>query len=149
MATQASIEICFSIFYQEHSIVQLIEMLLDGGWTCYNEGKVSYLPIGYTSPYNWVTDENMSGDKLIEILQEKDYRKELIGVVLVWHNTNIGGTFVFQSNEKLFINLTLNRKTMQLDNIEITDSNWYFTRLLPIFYEKNIEVYNFSLTESF
>ena len=37
----------------------------------------------------------------------------------------------------------------ELNDYEITDSNWYLTRILSIFYENNIEVYHFSLTELF
>ena len=48
MSTQALIEINFSTFYQDNVIIPLIEMLLAGGWTLFdNEGKVSYLPIGH------------------------------------------------------------------------------------------------------
>ena len=36
-----------------------------------------------------------------------------------------------------------------LNDYKIIDSNWYLTRILSIFYENNIEVYNFSLSELF
>jgi hypothetical protein len=149
MAIKASIEINFSIFHQDNVIIQLIQMLLDSGWTLDNEGKVSYLSPGHNNISDWKTDTHLSYNALMEILAEKDGRKEPVGIILTWHNTNIGGSFIFQTtNEKLSIDLTLNRKIMSgLTNVEITDSNWYFTRLLPIFYENNIEVYNFSLSE--
>jgi len=149
MTVHASIEINFSTFYQDNIIMQLIQILLDGGWTFNSEGKISYLPIGHIDTSDWTTDENISHNELMEIFKEKEEIKEPVGIVLTWHNTNIGGTFIFQSNEKLSINLTLNRKTMSElnNNLKITDSNWYLTRLLPIFYENNIEIYNFSLSE--
>jgi hypothetical protein len=57
-------------------------------------------------------------------------------------------TFIFHSNEKLSIDLVLNRKIMSgLNNLEITDSNWYLTRLLPIFHDNDIEVCAFSFNE--
>lgn len=148
MTIQASIEINFSTFHQDHVITKLIQMLLDGGWTFNNEGNASYLPIGHNGISDWITDADISHDELMEILQEKDYRNEPVGIVLTWSNTNIGGAFIFKPNEKLSISLILNRKIMQrLDNIEITDFNWYLTRLLPMFYESNIEIYNFSFSE--
>lgn len=149
MSVQVSIEIHFSRFYQDNVILQLIQMLLDGGWTFDNRGKVSYLSHGHNNISDWKTDTHLSCNELMEILAEKDGRKEPVGIVLTWHNTNIGGNFIFQSNEKLSIDLTLNRKIMsEISDVEITDSNWYFTRLLPIFYENNIEVFNFSLSEN-
>ena len=148
MAIRTSIEINFSTFYQDNVISQLIQMLLDRGWSFDNPDKTTYLPLGHNNISNWATSTNISYNELMEIFAEKDYKKEPVGIVLTWRNTNIGGNFIFQSNEKLSIHLTLNRKIMsELINVEITDSNWYFTRLLPIFYENNIEVYNFSLSE--
>lgn len=148
MTIKASIEIHFSNFHQNNIIIQIIQMLLDGGWNFNNENRVSYLPLGHNNISHWRTDNNISYNELMEIFTEKENKKEPIGILLTWHNTNIGGNFIFHSNEKFSIDLTLNRKIMPfLTNAEITDSNWYFTRLLPIFYENNIEVYNFSLSE--
>jgi hypothetical protein len=128
MSAQASIEIRFSTFYQDETITQLIQMLLDGEWT--------------------FNDANISQTKLMKILQEKEQKKETIEVLLTWQNTNFGGTFTFQSKEKLFINLTPNRKTMQGQyDTRMTDSNWYLMRILPIFHEKNIDVYYFQFSE--
>lgn len=118
MAIKASIKIGFSTFYEDQVIIRLIQMLLDGGWTFNNDGKVSYLPMGHNDISGWITDADVSHDELMEIIAEKDYQKEPVGILLTWHNTNIGGTFIFHSNEKLSIDLILNRKIMPGVKIE-------------------------------
>lgn len=125
MSTQALIEINFSTFYQDNVIIPLIKMLLAGGWI-------------------------LNNNEIMKTLVEEDRNKKPINVILTWQNTTIGGSFIFQTNEKLSIDLTLNRKMISgLNDYKIIDSNWYLTRILSIFYENNIEVYNFSLSELF
>lgn len=148
MSVQASIEIGFSTFYQEHTIIELIQILLDGGWTFNDNGKVSYLPIGHNDVFDWTVHADISHEELIKILKEKECRNEPVGVVLTWQNTNVGGAFIFQSPEKLSIDLIVNRKIFYgINNFNMTDGNWYLTRLLPIFRENNVEVYYFAFSE--
>jgi hypothetical protein len=93
MAIQASIKIEFSRFYEDQVIIRFIQMLLDGGWAFNNEDKVSYLPIGYKDISDWIMDADISPNELMGILTEKDHQKEPVGIVLTWHNANIGGDF--------------------------------------------------------
>jgi len=148
MSIQASIEIGFSTLHQDHTIMELIQTLLDGGWTLNDNGKVSYLPIGHDDVFDWTVHADISHDELMEILKEKEQRSEPVGVVLTWQDTNIGGAFIFQSPKKLSIDLIVNRKIAYgINNFQMTDGNWYLTRLLPIFCENHIEVYCFSFSE--
>lgn len=149
MSIRAFIKIEFSTFYQDNVLISLIQILLDGGWNLLkNEDKIADLPMGHNNASKLIINiNNISKDEIIKTIAEKIYPQEPISIILTWQDTNIGGTFIFQPNEKLTINLTLNRKTINEFNCEITDSNWYFARILPLFYENNIEVFCFSLTE--
>jgi hypothetical protein len=78
----------------------------------------------------------------------KNIEAEVIEVILTWQNTNIGGIFKFESNEKLSINLNLNRKVI-VENYGVTDFNWYLMHILPIFHENDIEISSFLCKETF
>ena len=62
------------------SKVTIIQKLLDFGWTFNDYGKVSYLPIGDEDNFNWHIDD-ISVEKLMMILKEKEKRNEIIGIV--------------------------------------------------------------------
>jgi hypothetical protein len=149
MSVQASILIEFSNLPQEYkSQTDLIKMLLVGGWTFNDCGGTSYLPIGDIDDFDWIMQAQISQNELMLLLEEKEKRKELIGVVLTWQNTNIGGSFLFYHSSEISVSLNVDRKTLYgINNFKMTDSNWYLSRLIPIFYKNNMSIKSFAFDE--
>lgn len=148
MSMQASIEIEFSNLPQDCENTDLIKILLGGGWTLNDNGGISYLPEGDNDDFDWILRSKISQNELMKILEEKERKKELIGVVLTWQNTNTGGSFLFYPSHEVSVSLIVNRKILHgINNFKMTDSNWYLSRLIPIFYENNIPIKSFIFDE--
>ena len=149
MSVQASIEIGLSKYPQDYkSPIELLKILLHGGWTLNDHGGISYLPIGDNDDFDWVIQAQISQNELMQILEEKEQKNERIGIVLTWQETNIGGSFMFESSNEISISLTINRKIVCGENsFKMTDGNWYLLRLLPLFHENNIKVCSFTFEE--
>jgi hypothetical protein len=148
MSVDASIDIKFSKSLHENiSPIKIIRMLLDYGWTFNDYGKVSYLPVGDNDDYDWQREE-MSTETLIDILMIKEHNHEDVVVTMTWQDTNIGGIFSFRKNGHLSINLVMNRKMYSDGNsIEMTDVNWYLSKLLPVLNQKDLRVEHFAYEE--
>lgn len=148
MSIDASISITLSkSTHRSISPIEMIQALLDSGWTFNDYGKVSYLPVGDNNDYDWQREE-MATSALMDILITKANSNEEIGVTMTWQDTNIGGIFSFRKKDNISINLIMNRKTyLDENNFQITDVNWYLTRLLPTFNQGEICVEYFTYEE--
>lgn len=145
MSTSASINIRLNCEYV--SPTKIINIFLDNGWTFNDNGFMSYLPIGDNDDFNWQS-KNIDKDYLLKILAEKEQKKELIGVVITWKDTEIGGQLLIWDKGDISISLTLNRKLIDTEKSDrITDVNWYLKRILPIFPMNNLEIESFSYEE--
>ena len=145
MSTFASINIALK---QPASSIKIIQILLNYGWTFNDEGKVSYLPIGDDDNFDW-QHEKIAVESLMKILEKKEQGKEALGVIMTWGETSIGGAFLFWQNGKILISLIINRKTFLSESMfEITDVNWYLSKLLPAFNQDNFFIESFSYEES-
>lgn len=149
MSVQASIEIEFLNSPQKsNNSLDLIKILINNGWTLSDNGGISYLPEGDNDDFDWVLGSKISQEELMKILEEKTKKEELIGIVLTWQNTNIGGSFLFYKSKIISISLHINRKTLSgLHNFQMTDFNWYVFRLIPIFYTNNIPLKSITIDE--
>lgn len=149
MSVEASISVRYSISWKNDLYAtQLIQILLLEGWTFGDDEGSSYLPLGETEGFDWIIQEKISSDLLMNILIEKEKRHEIIGVVMTWQDTNIGGSFIFREEHKLSILLNVNKKIIPNGKItKLTDVNWYFSHLIPIFEENNIEVCFFAFEQ--
>lgn len=149
MSVSASIDIKL-IQRQTHELfsVRIIEKLLNYGWNFRNEGSVSFLPIGDKDDFNWQNDD-ISLDSLINILKNKEQAHEIIGIVMIWKDTRVGGEFLIIENQKISINLSINRKIISdnTTNLRITDVNWYLSKLLPAFNQEGILLDSFCYQE--
>lgn len=138
------------------SPLKVIDLLSQNGWRLLNDGYVSYLPIGDNDNFNW-TGNKISVDELMRILEQKEKNKELIGIRMIWQDTEIGGDFLLwdkdvANNEKIFtpISFVLDGNRKLIPNIEpfkITDVNWYLTKLLPAFNQGATVVEHFTYEE--
>lgn len=119
------------------SPMEIIRSLLHYGWTFNDNGQVMYLLIGDKDTFDWKIDTT-NQESLLKLLTEKENRGEIVGVVITWSNTGIGGTLLFFEKSSITINLTINRKTIKAaEEIEITDVNWYLTKLVPALKHNN------------
>lgn len=79
----------------------------------------------------------------MKILQEKEKRNELIGLVLTWQDSDMGGDLLLWPKNEMIskkihtsttLSLSMNRKLLIDDGqLKITDVNWYIVNLLKIF----------------
>lgn len=149
MSIEASIAMRYSMSGKNDLYAtQLIKILLLEGWTFNDDGGSSYLPLGETEGFDWVIQEKISSDLLMNILIEKEKCHEIIGVVMTWQDTNVGGSFIFRERDQLSILLNVNRKTICDEYYaQLTDANWYLSRLIPILEKNNIEIYFFAFEQ--
>ncbi|WP_308722636.1 hypothetical protein [Paenibacillus polysaccharolyticus] len=130
MSTSISIEIFLS---EKISGMAILNKLEKYGWTYNDHGNVAFLLIGDNDNYDWQRT-SISKEKLLGILSEKEKSGELIGVVMTWEDTNIGGTFLIRNNGTFLMSPDINRRFIDIEGYnKVTDLNWYMTKLLPIF----------------
>lgn len=133
MSVSASIDITLT---ENISSIEIIKILINFGWNLTNEnGYVGYLPLGDKENFNWQSERHMSFEALIKILNAKEQASEAAGIILYWKDTDIGGSFLFWPKNKFetfAMGLDGNRqKTFIADGYEITDFQWYLSKLLP------------------
>ncbi len=111
--------------------VSIIDSLLEFGWS-YDEGQISYLPLGDDNDsFDWQWEEISHWPKVKKIITQQCANKERIGICLVWRTSLTGGQFLFETKEsQLLVNLTITRK--RIKGLErATDFTWYLEKLLP------------------
>jgi hypothetical protein len=148
MSVSASIQIELKKEILENvSIVKIVHLLLNFGWTLNDHGKTSYLPVGDRDVFDWQY-EDVSFNHLKKVIQEKEKIGEVVGIVMTWKDENVGGSFLFFGKGKLSVSLDINRKLLvDSKEFKITDVNWYLERLLPIFNQGETLVEYFTYEE--
>ena len=112
------------------STIELIEILLNNGWSVKDQGHISYLPLGDEDAFNWQHVAIPSWPKIVEILKQKEKNCEMIGLVMTWKDANIGGEFLFfPDGRQLAISWSVNRRTLK-HCADFTDHSWYLSRIL-------------------
>ena len=123
---------------------EIIGVLVMNGWKIRNENKIFYLPLGDDDSFNWQEDD-ISEYEFYEIAKQKEFGNEIVGVAMVWENSNIGGTILIYPDGKFSFSFSVNlKKTDKLT----TDVNWYMERILPCFESSVTTVENFSFTQA-
>lgn len=144
MSIEASMDIRLN-GYKEYSIMDIINNLIEEGWGIKDEkSRVWYLPIGDDDDFDWEHNE-ISAEELSLIVKRKEKLKETVGVILYWEQTNIGVSVLCDSWMKFSINLSINRKKIDEDDIRsVTDVNWYVRNIInPLKKEYQIEKFSF------
>jgi hypothetical protein len=128
MSVDATISMCLNNNYEP---LDIIEILLEFGWTLNDYGGISYLPLGDVDAFNWQTQQQMTFEELKKIITSKQQTNEVVGIVMTWKDTLIGCTFLLRKNSILSIGLGVDRQIKELNkNYQITDFNWYLEKLL-------------------
>ncbi len=130
MAREASIEL--NCFCERKGITYIIDLLCKGGWTVYNENRnIEYLPIGDDDDFCWQED-NISYEKLIDIIELKQQTNELVGVNLYYEGTSHGISLLLRDIKNVIISIDINRNTIGGGRDSLTNFEWYFSKLILI-----------------
>ncbi|ENW81690.1 hypothetical protein F909_01374 [Acinetobacter sp. ANC 3929] len=125
--------------------IRVLEIFHKAGWNFDDHGLKAYLPVHDNGNFDWFFD-SISVEELFLILNEKNSLKELIGVVLTWEDSNIGGEFLLDSEGKVTVSLSINRCMLSSG---ITDVNWYLEKIIPFIQFDNLKVENIKFEEQF
>lgn len=60
------------------SCKEVINLLLKFGWNIQKDGKITFLPLKDYDMYDWTTSNISLGD-FINLVDEKEYGKEIVG----------------------------------------------------------------------
>lgn len=130
MSITASINVTLYKTNYDTSIISIIDYLCKNEWKIYINGKVTYLPFGDYGDYNWVS-ENITQEKLFQILTKKQQNNEVIGIELYLKNSNIGGELLVFNNNELSLNISINQRFINNNNnLKILDINWYIEKFI-------------------
>ncbi len=115
--------------------VDLIKLLLENGWGI-EKGICAYLPLRDGENFNWQSNIGLSDKEVLDIINQKEDLKELIGLSLIWRNTNIGGTLLL--SDELSFSMNINTSRLETE-YGLTDFSWYLEKIIPIFNKHNIQ----------
>lgn len=121
----------------------MLKFIINGGWNIRKNGKIEYLPLGDGDMFDWKTGE-LSDKELYELILGKERSGEIIGFIIYWGNMDIGGSVLLHSPNEISISLLINRQKI---NDNITDVNWYITKILPCFMNDSIRVESWSFSQ--
>lgn len=129
MAKEASMELDCSRYSDRISeIVELFGMI---GWGIYDEeDSVEYLPLGDRDDYNWQMGVALSEGELYSLIGRKQEHGEMAGVVLYYHESDIGITLLAENTREIMLMLNINRVTIDDELHDITDVGWYTERIV-------------------
>lgn len=133
-------------FVSNVSSLDIILNLIDVGWLPKDyDGSQTYLPLDdQDDDYTW-TSNNISINKLLEILKQKQVLNQRIGLVLTWKDTKIGGEFFFLDDDSLMVSISVERQVIY--NTNITDVSWYIEKIIPLLLGRNIVYESFKFFE--
>lgn len=133
MSVFSTIDVC--IANDVPNYCEVIDVLRRAGWTPAFEGQITYLPLGDNDRFDWTAVPASEEPSVAIELQRKCESREMLGIVLVWEDSECGGEFLVFPDGKFSIILSVNRRS--LAGFErSTDVSWYVHKLL-ISFEKS------------
>ena len=130
MAREASIEL--NCICEQKEIMYLLDLLCNGGWTVYNKNKkIEYLPVGDDDDFGWKED-NITYEELRKIVEMKQQRNELVGVVLFYEGTSHGIDVLLRDLQNVIISIDINRNTIGDERDSLTNFAWYFSKIIML-----------------
>lgn len=126
------------------SIGDILKIFQKIGWDIYNpQGKIEYLPIGDDDEYDWQC-EDISEDKMYDIISEKIVKKEQVGVNLFYSNGTEGISLMAYNAEQVMLSITINRKSIKG---KYTDMVWYLENIIYKFLNIDVRLLSYKLEE--
>ena len=115
------------------NVSSALSSLKQAGWKADDGGEISYLPLGDDGDFDWRSAPLDEGSLVDTIVQSKERAGELVGIVLTWEDSGVGGQFLFNPDHRS-VNVVLSNNRKLLDGCErFTDLSWYLSRILPAF----------------
>ena len=136
MSRDIGLSIDLSMNNKKISRYEILKYLWEDGWRFLDNGQFTYLLVG-NDDWDW-NSASMSEQEIFDFLKIKSNSDEVIGFVMTWSDTNIGGNVLFFPNFEFLFSININIK--EIYN-KIVDINWYLIKLLPVF-DKNGVLYN-------
>ena len=121
----------------DRDAIDVLKCLLHHGWTIYDNGEKIFLPENDNGMFDWKSQVNITDSEIFSILTIKYKAKETLGISLSWLDTNIGGEFLIYPDLSVSLCCSNNRQT---NNYNITDFDWYLSKLIPIFIKENFYI---------
>lgn len=129
------------------SILDLIDSMLNNNWKIIKSEKICYLPLEDDDLFEW-TESVLTENQLKEIVKQKEIKKEIIGIIFYWKNTDIGiSMLMFQDNQITF-SLDINRVVIDsVEQMNLTDVNWYIKRIIPCLNTEKFKIQNIKFSQ--
>lgn len=124
MSSQSSISIRFQRTFRTE---QVLDCLLENGWTYDDYGVITYLPL-HDKNFNWTSLELGQFDQFQTVLNRKVAYNEIVGIALIHNSLKSGGLFHFnQQQNEIMILLSINR--IKIGVSDLSDFSLYMTEL--------------------
>ena len=127
------------------SAKSLLYEMTRGNWNFRKNDKICYLPLN-DELFEW-KEENILESEFIEIIDKKEQNHETVGVILYWQNTDIGISMLIFQDCQVSFNIGINRlKLDSVNDIDITNMNWYIEKIINCCKKFEIVEVNFNQT---
>jgi hypothetical protein len=105
----------------------ILRALLENGWSLDDAGLIRYLPLGDIEDFDWRSRPVSETVEVLAELCDKDQAGELLGITLLWRDTQVGGELLFAKDGAVTLTPSVNRRTL---SGQVTDVSWYVERLM-------------------
>jgi len=101
------------------------------GWTFNDNGQINYLPLG-DEDFDWERVSLSKKQDVLSIIVKKIAAKEMIGIVMTWQDSMIGGNFLYMPERfTLSFSASINRQKLKNDPYDrFTSIDWYYSKIL-------------------
>ncbi|MBX7154897.1 MAG: hypothetical protein K1X91_08015 [Bacteriodetes bacterium] len=118
--------------------LSILDSFLNCGWDLVNDGEIWILPIEDTD-FDWKIFKDTERDIVLNIIQNKYIRNELIGVVMTYKLTGHGVSMLLQPDLKS-IKVICNINQKMLKDLNVVDFSWYLMKIIPILSKLKITI---------
>ncbi len=101
------------------------------------------MPIGDDDEYDWQCEE-ISENKLYDIISEKKAKKEQVGVNLFYNNGVEGISLIAYTTDQIMLSIVINRKIVKEN---YTDMVWYLENIIYKFLNIGVRLLSYKLEE--